>query len=382
MKFQMLLMSLLLNCSVVFAQWQQLNGPFDVDISSVGANGNHIFAGTLGDGLYVSYDNGQTWSLADGVPDYKYISAIAKSDEYIFAGEYRSTDNGISWGIMENGFQPCCITSLAASGSKVLAGAFNYNGVRISNDYGQTWTAPVSGAPGDETINTVAISGNNLFAGVEMFGAFLSTDNGAHWDTINNGLTSLDVSHLAICGTSVFASTFAGRFLSQDTGSNWGNVDNGLSVSNAPIAAYGGNLIALDSGKVFVSYDLGQSWISVNEGLGSAIAYSVGIDEPYIYVGTISSGVWRRPLSEVGLTENTKHLDFTIFPNPAVDQVTIQSQRTGALLSVYNLQGQLILNQQLHQEKTELNIDHLTKGVYIFKLVYSDKTGVIKFVKD
>ena len=382
MKFQILLMSLLLNCSFVFGQWQSLNGPNDLDIYSVGANGSTIFAGTNGDGLYVSYDDGQTWSLAADIPDYHYIHSIVKSDQNIFAGQYRSTDNGISWVIMENGFLPCCVTSIASSGSKVFAGAYNYKGVRTSDDYGQTWVAPANDLLSHNEVYAVAINGNNLFAGTRTNGVFLSTDNGANWDTINNGLTSMDIRYLTVCGTNIFASTYNGRFLSADNGANWVNVNNGLSHYPGAVASYGGNLIAVDSLRVFVSYDLGQSWISVNEGLESKIVYSVAIDEPYIYVGTISSGVWRRPLSEVGLAENSKNTDFNIFPNPAVDKVTIQSQKKGAMLSIYNLQGQLLLSQRIQQEKTELNINNLVAGVYILKLVYKDKTEGIKLVKE
>ncbi len=384
MKIQILLMSLLFNYSIVSAQWQQLNGPFSVDIASVGAKGSTIFAGTLGEGLYVSYNNGQTWSLANGVPDYKYINAIAKSGQYIFAGDYRSTDNGLTWTIMGNGFPSCCITSLAASGATVLVGAYNSMGVRTSNDYGQTWNAPIGGLPSADNIYAVGINGTNFFTGVEVNGAYLSTNNGANWVAVNNGLTSMDVRNFAVCGTYIFASTFGGRFLSADNGANWVHVDNGLSATHEPIASFGNNLIAVDSGKVYISYNLGQNWTSMNQGLESTGAYSIAVDDPYLYVGTTSQGVWRRPLSELGLHENMKHTRFSIFPNPAVDKIIIQSQEQnlGAIISIYNIQGQLLLEQLLQQEKTELNLDILGEGLYILKLVYNDKTEVVKLIKE
>jgi hypothetical protein len=372
-------------CLVYYAnaQWQQLNGPFGLDIASVGASGNNIFAGTLADGLYVSFDNGQTWSLANGVPDYKYIYSIAKSGQYIFAGEYRSTNNGLNWSIMGNGFPSCCVTSLAAEGSTVLVGAYNGGSVRVSNDYGLNWSSAISG-PDSHEVYAVAVSGTNLFAGAEQHGAFLSTDNGATWNAINNGLTSLDVRNFGVNGSSILASTYGGKYLTTDTGANWSNVNNGLSINHGQVACFNSNFLVVGDGDIHISYDMCQSWISVNEGLESHGPSSVAIDGSYIYVGTYLAGVWRRPLSELGLAENNENARFNVFPNPALDKITIQNktQNNDAVLSIYNMKGQLFLHQALQQEKTELNINNLVRGVYILKLVCNDKIDVKKLVKE
>jgi hypothetical protein len=38
-------------------------------------------------------------------------------------------------------------------------------------------------------------------------GIFLSTDNGSSWNAVNNGLTNLSVRSLAISGNNIFAGT-------------------------------------------------------------------------------------------------------------------------------------------------------------------------------
>src|SRR2546430_2608579 len=56
-------------------------------------------------------------------------------------------------------------------------------------------------------VTCFAVSGNNVFAGTRLGGVFLSTDNGSSWKAVNNGLTNVNVTSLAVSGTSIFAST-------------------------------------------------------------------------------------------------------------------------------------------------------------------------------
>ena len=58
----------------------------------------------------------------------------------------------------------------------------------------------------------------NIFAGTYGGGVFLSTDNGASWTAVNNGLTNPDINTLAINGTNIFAGTNEGVFLSTNNG--------------------------------------------------------------------------------------------------------------------------------------------------------------------
>jgi hypothetical protein len=47
------------------------------------------------------------------------------------------------------------------------------------------------------TVNCVAISGTNIFAGTKG-GIFLSTNNGSSWTAVNNGLTSYTILSLLL----------------------------------------------------------------------------------------------------------------------------------------------------------------------------------------
>ena len=73
-----------------------------------------------------------------------------------------------------------------------------------------------------------------------------------------------------------------------------------------------------------------------------------------------------------------------IYPNPAQTQLTIEPGESNGnnLISIYNLQGQLVLQQQSNQSKVELNIESLPKGMYIVKITNNKTSMTGKFVKD
>jgi hypothetical protein len=61
---------------------------------------------------------------------------------------------------------------------------------------GSAWTAEKVNTT-SSAINCIAIDGNIILAGTLSEGVFLSTDKGESWSEINNGLTNLNITHLA-----------------------------------------------------------------------------------------------------------------------------------------------------------------------------------------
>ena len=67
------------------------------------------------------------------------------------------------------------------------------------------------------TVNCFAVSpngagGTNLFAGADGGGVSLSTDSGISWKKVNSGLTNNTVNALAVSGTNLFAGTRATEY--------------------------------------------------------------------------------------------------------------------------------------------------------------------------
>ncbi|MEI6765794.1 MAG: T9SS type A sorting domain-containing protein [Bacteroidota bacterium] len=74
-----------------------------------------------------------------------------------------------------------------------------------------------------------------------------------------------------------------------------------------------------------------------------------------------------------------------IYPNPASSEVTVEApviSGNPATLDIMNIQGQLIQQQTLLHEKTNIDIRGLAKGVYILMLHSNDNTEVMQMVKE
>jgi hypothetical protein len=86
----------------------------------------------------------------------------------------------------------------------------------------------------------------------------------------------------------------------------------------------------------------------------------------------------------VGLNEqNNEPGAMKIYPNPVKNTVTIETLQPGeSTLSVYNINGQELVNRQIGTGKTQLDMSGFAKGVYTVKLLNNSKVEVRKIVKE
>jgi hypothetical protein len=79
---------------------------------------------------------------------------------------------------------------------------------------------------------------------------------------------------------------------------------------------------------------------------------------------------------------------FLIYPNPFSTQLVIehlQAPQNLRIISVYNLIGQLVSQQQFNGEapvQIITNLAKLSRGMYVIKLTYTDKSVVQKVLKN
>lgn len=130
------------------------------------------------------------------------------------------------------------VNCMVLSGSNIFAGMGNYNGVYLSTDNGANWT-PVNNGLGivrnsvNQNITSLALIGSNLFAGTSSKGVYMSTDNGTTWTAVNTGIATANVQALAVIGTNLFAGTSAlGAFKSTNNGTSWTAINTGLGALN------------------------------------------------------------------------------------------------------------------------------------------------------
>ena len=88
--------------------------------------------------------------------------------------------------------------------------------------------------------------------------------------------------------------------------------------------------------------------------------------------------------SGVGINELSNPLNISVFPNPAIDIITLEipGETEESNLSVINIEGQEIITLPVTESKTIINIKGLPGGVYFVRVMGEKTVQVGKFVKN
>ncbi|MDP2886983.1 MAG: T9SS type A sorting domain-containing protein [Ignavibacteria bacterium] len=376
------------------ARWIQTNGPYAGQVYSFAVSSTNLFAGTDGGGVFLSTNNGTSWSSVNTGLTNTRVHALALSGTNVFAGAsggvFLSTNNGTSWTAVNTGLTNTNVWSIAvspASGvTNLFAGTFG-GGVFLSTNNGTGWTAVNTGLT-NPYVPALAISpasggsGANLFAATTTGGVFLSTNNGTGWTAVNTGLTNPYVPALAVSGTNLFAGTYDGVFLSTNNGTSWTQT----SVTNTVVTSFalsGTNLFAGTTVGVFLSTNNGTSWTAVNTGLTDANVWSLAISGANLFAGTMSGGVWRRALVEMVTSVERFSTDlpthFSLdqnYPNPFNPSSTISFSlpfKSNVSLRVFDALGRqvsVLVAEELPAGNytRQWNAANVASGVYFYRL--------------
>ena len=149
------------------------------------------------------------------------------------------------------------------------------------------------------TVNCFTVQGTNIFAGTSNYGVLRSSDYGAHWATVNNGLTNFSILSFVVTNNNIFVGTDNGLFLSTDSGNNWTAVNSGfpgppMPASIKALAVSGSNLFAADfffnGGGVFISTDDGTNWTNTN--LTNPFTEALAVNGSNLFAGTNGYGIF------------------------------------------------------------------------------------------
>ena len=407
------------------SSWKRISKGSSVNIYCIAISGSNIYAGSDGRILF-STNNGNSWKYTPVITYSSPVYSIVIIGNKIFAGTvgegiFLSSDNGSSWTAVNNGFPAAnsnakIVWSLAVSGNNILAAT--QDGVFLSTDTGSSWTEVNNGIPLRNNlppgynstfygIRCLASSGNNIFAGTRGGGIYLSSDNGANWAAVNNGLPvnsqppgpASYIKDITINGNNIFAATNGGVFLSTDNGNNWAPVNSGLTnlYINA-IATDGINVFAgtfsssLYGGGVSLSSDTGRSWTLV--GLANFDIGAITINGSNVFAGTTCTGCVRNRISWEKQDAQISISQITIYPNPFSSSATIEvnekyeTENGKYELNIYDLVGRLVRNMQLESPNKsagnwKLERGDLHDGMYFYQLQNENEVlGTGKFIME
>lgn len=104
---------------------------------------------------------------------------------------------------------------------------------------------------------------------------------------------------------------------------------------------------------------------------GSNYTSDIAIDDVIIY-----------DAQPVGINEQNanKSTDFTIYPNPNTGLFFVRGLGIKNTLTVYNTLGRKVYEQDINQKENQLDLSHLSKGVYFVEVINEDNRQIKRMV--
>ncbi len=411
------------------------------------SNNGELFAGVINNptAIYKSSDAGNSWvNSAQGLAPASSARSLVSKGQYVFAGMredgiYRSPDNGDSWKKTDTGnvnLKNAIVFTMKVKNNALIAGT--NKGMFRSTNNGNTWATITDGFPSGATyfaVFSITISGNNLVAAVQLdapsfqSGIYYSTNDGLSWTLSNLSMGSVNAvgsNGLGTCLTVVSTiGTQNGLYRSTDNGITWvsnifyfnypdifqifglgdkwlqsktfsssRSIDNGYTWFSSEVP--GGSMfsfVQVGENNVFAgntqgvsrTMDWGASWEIVSTGLPTVIdVEGLCANDRFLFAGTSDHAVWRRPLSDFGLTAvngnfiviPTEYSLSQNFPNPFNPKTIINYQcpaNAHVELKIYDILGQVVEtlvdeNKNSGSYSVQFDGSNFSSGIYFYKL--------------
>jgi photosystem II stability/assembly factor-like uncharacterized protein len=154
---------------------------------------------TTKNGLYLSSDKGTSWKpTGTNLPPNLYSIVTIGPDVFagfVEAGVYISTDNGETWSVDNDTLYT--LGEFVSIGSTIFAdrgpwfGGDNIppykGGVFRSTDFGKTWSYASSGLPANPYPSQLVVHGTDIFVCISQDNFYMSGDNGNSWHKMGSG---------------------------------------------------------------------------------------------------------------------------------------------------------------------------------------------------
>ncbi|AMM50774.1 hypothetical protein TH61_05690 [Rufibacter sp. DG15C] len=321
-------------------------------------------------GIYHTTNGGQSWV--------RQSATFANASSYVNSVTFSSATNGVALGDPADGYFEVYTTTTG----------------------GQTWTrVPQNNLPAVlaneySLTNNFSRNGNTVWFGTTSGRVFKSTNNGLNWTVSAPFATNVSTTNTA------FADNGTGIALGVENETNYmlisRTTDGGATWSTPEYQAPGGisaNALVYVPGttSTFVVSGSRLGWngtaYTTNGGLTWTLldqavqhlevafssptnGWSGGFNKLFKFSGSFAGSL-------TGLRDEQLANAVQVYPNPATKEFSITSTSTtrNALVRLYNMNGQLILEQPLPTASKKLQVGHLPKGMYILHVIDQKKVG-------
>jgi len=385
-------------------QW--INYGLGSEIICITEEGNYMWIGRNGGLIKLDKANGlieQFNQANSGLPNdwVRAISIDSNGNKWIGTSYGLAKFNGTNWIVYNNTnsglpHSSNCIHSIAIdqSGNKWMGTSKGL--VKFDDTSWTVYMAPFGGPFCNYGLTDVKIDQSGIIWVGTICG--LAKFDGTNWtiyDNTNSGLSHNTVETIAIDpnGNKWINTRFD---LVKFDNTNWtiyNTFNSGLpnDTVNTVTADQSGNKWLGIYNNGLAKFD-GINWTvynTTNSGLPDDIVVTVTIDQNgNKWIGTYYGGV--AVFNENGVILSTQEriensgFQTNIYPNPASKQLTLSfpefNTKNKAIATLYNLSGQQLLQQNITQSNTEIDVHSLSNGIYFLKL--NTNKGIImkKFV--
>ena len=376
------------------------NRTYDIATNAQG----DIFVAT-DNGLYKSSDYTQSWESVWWTPRRRCTSIDIAPNGRICLGVVDdaklcfSDDNGISWESVEM-YNPGTFEMyyrVKYFGNDTLIALPRCLGhgdyVDYSFDGGNTWkyqsignwnldyTTDITMAQDRVFYVCLAYFGDKLDGERPAKGGVFKSRDCENWETVELGLGNNVPSFFVISYSKVLKSVILG-----DVDNMWKTpmTDEVLFMPIYGCTFLDNNKVIACCTKTYISNNGGQSFVSIDDAKGGSRIIAGNDGYLYSVFCDYTFGPWL--VKSINPIDDLLHLEdfyeddsISIYPNPATNKVTINSDCISFQLSVYSNNGVLVAKEEGYGNFT-LDVSGYKKGIYLFQIIVDKKITTHKII--
>jgi photosystem II stability/assembly factor-like uncharacterized protein len=382
--------------------------------------------------IYRTTTRGNDWTKIGSIhsPDnFRSLAICEYASNTMYAADqtqlWKSDDGGITWASKSANLPTgnnAYILSIAVKPDNpnllwITLSGYLHDGVYQSDNGGETWTSISAGLPQipiySIVYNKLEKSKNDLYVGTEL-GVYYKDGNN-NWIRYSNGLPNVIVDELEIYynkdnpnQSKLYAATY-GRGLWETILNSSGNYVPGITqvvvsdlTSNS--ATFSANIENDYGNTIFESgFLVNNSTYPVfgSQGTNAVQTNPLVIDGSFsLAISDISFPVYVRPYAKNGngigygkakaydkngILLNTEEIgenSIKVYPNPASGEVYIKTDdlKKGMNLLVIDMTGKTVISKKIESKNTRLPVNHLSKGLYLFKITWKEGETTTKIL--
>jgi hypothetical protein len=80
--------------------------------------------------------------------------------------------------------------------------------------------------------------------------------------------------------------------------------------------------------------------------------------------------------------EDLSKFNFKSYPNPVKSELSLSASEKISKIEIFNLIGQKVFEKSIENTKSKIDVNKLSKGIYVLKTFINDSVGTQKFIKE